>query len=59
MEEHPEIDTAKDAMDAMREAALESGDAFDDLGYKWFKAAQEAKTFTDVVDSIKDAARRG
>ena len=59
MEEHPEIDTAKDAMDAMREAALESGDAFDDLGYKWFKAAQEAKTFTDVVDSIKDAASTG
>lgn len=59
MGEHSEFDTAKKAMDAMREETLKSGKAFDDLGYKWFRAAQEAKTFTDVVESIKDAASTG
>ena len=59
MEEHPEIDTAIKAMGKMRNEALSSGKAFDELGYKWFLAAQQAKTFTDVVDSVKDAVSTG
>jgi methyl-accepting chemotaxis protein len=31
----------------------------DDLGLKSFKAAQEAKTFTDAINSVKDAVSTG
>lgn len=37
------------------EAIQEAGGQFDEFGVKAFKAAQEARTWTDVVDSIKDA----
>lgn len=46
------FDTANDAMEAM-------GLTIDDLGYKSFKASQEAKTFTDVINSVKDAVSSG
>lgn len=42
-------ETASEAMDAM-------GNSLDAFGLKAFKAAQEARTWTDVVDSLKDAA---
>lgn len=37
------------------EAMAEAGDQFDAFGVKAFKAAQEARTWNDVVDSVKDA----
>lgn len=40
--------TASEAIDAL-------GSSVDEFGLKAFKAAQEARTFGDVVDSIKDA----
>lgn len=33
--------------------------AADDLGLKAFKASQEARTFTDAIDSVKDAVSTG
>lgn len=59
MEDHPEFDTVADAMDAMKASAKAAGEEFDELGYKWFLSAQEAKTFEDVVNSIKDATSTG
>lgn len=61
IENHPDegINTVKDAIDAMRAEAEASGEAFDELGYKWFISAQEAKTFTDAVNSVKDAVSTG
>ena len=41
--------TASEAMEMM-------GDSVSDLGLKSFRAAQEAKTFREAIDSIKDAA---
>ena len=38
------------------EAIEELGDDIDSFGKKAFLAAQEARTFTDVIDSVKDAA---
>lgn len=38
------------------EAISEMGDKLDEFGLKAFKASQEARTFEDVVDSVKDAA---
>ena len=38
------------------EAMAEAGDQFDAFGVKAFKAAQEARTWGDVVDSVKDAS---
>lgn len=35
------------------------GDMGEDLGLKAFKAAQEAKTFTDAINSVKDAVSTG
>lgn len=35
------------------------GDQFDKFGIKAFKAAQEARTFTDVINSTKDAVSTG
>ena len=43
------LDTASEAIEAM-------GGSVDEFGLKAFKAAQEARTFTDVIDSLKDAA---
>lgn len=37
------------------EAIREAGDQFDAFGVKAFAAAQEARTFGDVIDSVKDA----
>lgn len=35
------------------------GDQFEDLGIKAFKAAQEARTFSDAINSVKDAVSTG
>lgn len=35
------------------------GTSIDDLGLKSFRAAQEAKTFTDAINSVKDAVSTG
>lgn len=37
------------------EAMAEAGAQFDAFGMKAFKAAQEARTWADVIDSVKDA----
>lgn len=37
----------------------EMGVAAEDLGLKAFKASQEAKTFADAIDSVKDAVSTG
>lgn len=44
--------TASEAIEAL-------GDKVDKFGLKAFKSAQEAKTFTDVLDSVKDAVSTG
>lgn len=41
--------TASEAMDAL-------GDSVDHFGLQAFKAAQQARTWADVIDSLKDAA---
>lgn len=41
------------------EAIEELGDQVDEFGLKAFRAAQEAKTWEDVVDSVKDAVSTG
>lgn len=41
------------------EAIKALGDKVDAFGLKAFKSAQEAKTFTDVLDSVKDAVSTG
>lgn len=41
------------------EVMSEFGDEFDEFGLKAFKAAQEARTFEDAIDSIKDAVSTG
>lgn len=41
------------------EAIEELGDSVDEFGLKAFKAAQEARTWSDVVDSVKDAVSTG
>ena len=38
------------------QAMKEMGGTLDEFGVKAFKAAQEARTFQDVIDSVKDAA---
>lgn len=37
----------------------EMGDDLDELGLKAFRASQEAKTFTDAINSVKDAVSTG
>lgn len=59
MQKHEEIDTASKAIEAMRDEAEAAGKEFDELGAKWFLSAQEARTFQDVVDSLKDALQTG
>lgn len=44
--------TASEAIEAM-------GDELDEFGIKAFKAAQQARTWADVVDSVKDAVSTG
>lgn len=41
------------------EAIIELGDKVDEFSLRAFKAAQQAKTWTDVVDSVKDAVSTG
>lgn len=41
------------------QAIEELGDEVDAFGLKAFKAAQEARTFPDVIDSVKDAVSTG
>ena len=36
-------------------ALIEEGKILDPLAIKWFKAGQEARSFADVIDSVKDA----
>lgn len=51
-------DTCADAMKAF-DATMDTGDKVLDLGKRAFKAAQEAKTFTDAIDATKDAVSTG
>lgn len=44
--------TASEAIEAL-------GDKVDAFGLKAFRSAQEARTFTDVIDSVKDAVSTG
>lgn len=44
--------TASEAIEAL-------GDKVDKFGLKAFRSAQEARTFTDVLDSVKDAVSTG
>lgn len=41
------------------EAIEELGDQVDEFGLKAFRAAQEARSWTDVIDSVKDAVSTG
>ncbi len=41
------------------QAISELGDSVDEFGLKAFKAAQEARTWNDAVDSVKDAVSTG
>lgn len=41
------------------EAIAELGDSVDSFGLKAFQSAQEAKTWADVLDSVKDAVSTG
>lgn len=41
------------------QAIEELGDEVDEFGLKAFRAAQEAKSWTDVIDSVKDAVSTG
>lgn len=41
------------------EAIEKYGDQFDDFAIKAFKAAQEARTFADAINSVKDAVSTG
>lgn len=50
--ESGEYSTASEAIEAM-------GGDLDEFGLKAFKAAQEARTWGDVVDSVKDAVSTG
>ena len=75
LEEHnEEVDTASEAMERMEEEAqnlakslgISLDDAFKKLGYdldefslKALKAGQNARTWGDVVDSVKDAVSTG
>ena len=53
MDAHPEqYDQASEAMEAL-------ADQYDEVTVKAFKAAQEAKSFSDVVDATKDAVSSG
>ena len=47
--------TASDAMDMMKKQGIE----IDAFGLAAFKAGQEARTFADVIDSVKDAVSTG
>lgn len=50
-----EYDTASEAIEALSKELREGSEEYDDLGEKAFKAAQEAKTFAEVIDATKDA----
>ena len=49
--EHPEEDIL-----TVDQAIKKMGKDVDSLGLKWLSSAQEAKTFKDVLDSVKDAS---
>jgi len=51
MDEHG-IDTASEAM-------AQLGDAGDELGFRAFKAGQEARSFADAINAVKDAVSTG
>ena len=51
--------STKQAMEKMRAEAEKNGETFDELGYKWFISAQEAKTLSDAVNATKDAISTG
>lgn len=55
IDEHRRLGETITAQDAIEEL----GDEIDELSKKWFLAGQEARTFTDVVDSVKDAVSTG
>lgn len=43
------------SIDEATEALIKQDAILDPLAIKWFKAGQEARTFNDTIDSIKDA----
>ena len=43
----------------VRDALVEMGYGLDEFSLKAFKAGQEARTWTDVIDSVKDAVSTG
>lgn len=49
--------TGESCADAMEWVAANMGDSYDTIGSKAFAAGQEAKTFSDAVDAVKDAVK--
>ena len=43
------------SIDEATKALVEQGKILDPVAIKWFKAGQEARSFADVIDSVKDA----
>ena len=63
---NPTIDNFKDSLytgwmdkDVMKEVFMTYADRSTDFGMAAFKAAQEAKTFTDAVDAAKESVQTG
>ena len=50
-------ETGELCSDAMKAVADEMGESYDTIGEKAFKAAQEAKTFTDAVEAAKEGVK--
>lgn len=48
-----DIDTASDAIEHLKEVGVDAGE---ELSLKSFELGQEAKTFAEAIDSVKDAA---
>lgn len=50
-------DTGELCAEAMRNVAADMGGSYDTIGEKAFRAAQEAKTFTEAIDATKEAVK--
>lgn len=53
------LSTAAEAIEAYEKSIKESGDKTAEFGLKAFRAAQEARTFTDSINATKDAVSSG
>lgn len=53
------LSTAAEAIEAYEQSIKESGDKTAEFGLKAFRAAQEARTFTDAINATKDAVSSG